>query len=90
VSVSEGFSTTFLLAQLPEDRTTNFGLYHLRIQGQPGGLRSDFTKWSTDSDATPGSFDRTFRFSWLLHHLVQAQFEWDRHAHPLFLTLQYR
>ena len=77
-------------ASIPEVPSTRFGFYHLVLHGQPGGIKPPLLALSTDDDADPADFNRTFRFSWLLEHLVRAQFERESPRDPFFFTATYQ
>lgn len=77
-------------ASIPDVASTRFGFYHLVLHGQPGEIKPSLLALSTDDDADPASFDRTYRFSWLLGHLVRAQFEQEKPRTPFFFTATYR
>jgi hypothetical protein len=91
-SVTTGPSGSRLLirALMPDDPQTRFGFFEMRIRGRPGLLKFDVRNLSTDSDGSIDDFERTYRFDWLVEHLVRDRF--DRHVTPLpaFLTVQYR
>ncbi|HEX8433014.1 MAG TPA: hypothetical protein VF625_17135 [Longimicrobium sp.] len=67
-----------------------FGFYAISLAGRAGSLRAEVDSLSTDSDADPAQYSRTYLFSWLVRRLVDAQFERDPQARSVFVTLQYR
>lgn len=89
ISMENGRSTVGLSGTLPFDNRSRFGLYHVRLEAEPGELRQSVNELSTDNDATPESFDRTYRFSWVLEQLARAHLA-QRPWTPLSLTVQYR
>ena len=82
-------SVTTLHGTVPRDQPgTLFGFYHLRLTPRPGALRPELESLSTESDADPAQFNRTYRFSWLVEHLVRSQFARGPRPASLFLTIQ--
>lgn len=82
-------SVTPLHGTVPRDQPgTLFGFYHLRLTPRPGALRPELESLSTESDADRGQFNRTYRFSWLVEHLVRSQFARGPRPASLFLTIQ--
>lgn len=77
-------------ARAPDDTGTRFGFYHLSLETHPGELAAAAEALTTDSDADPENFDRTYRFDWLLEHLVRWQVGRSAHRESFFLTLTYR
>jgi hypothetical protein len=88
-SVADGRSTVILSGTLPFDNRNRFGLYHVRLNAEPGELRQSVEELSTDNDATPDTFDRTYRFSWVIEQLARAHLA-QRPWTPLSVTVQYR
>jgi hypothetical protein len=86
---SQGRSVTPLEGALPMDGTTRFGFYSVRIDGDPGMPRTWIDSLSVDSDAQPETFDRTYRFSWLVERLARANLAMRAPA-VYGLTIQYR
>jgi hypothetical protein len=76
-------------AVLPMDARL-YGFYSLEITPRPGSLRPELEELSTDDDSNAESFDRTYRFGWLLDYLVRGQFDAFKVTYPYFLTLEYR
>lgn len=84
-----GESVTPLHGTVPRDQPgTLFGFYHLRLSPRPGALRPEVDSLSTESDADRAQFNRTYRFSWLVEHLVRSQFARGPRPASLFLTIQ--
>lgn len=82
-------SVTPLHGTVPRDQPgTLFGFYHLRLTPRPGALRPELESLSTESDADRAQFNRTYRFSWLVEHLVRSQFARGPRPASLFLTIQ--
>jgi hypothetical protein len=82
-------SVTPLHGTVPRDQPgTLFGFYHLRFSPRPGALRPELESLSTESDADHAQFNRTYRFSWLVEHLVRSQFARGPRPASLFLTIQ--
>jgi hypothetical protein len=90
VDVKAATSTTFVKAALPFDQNHRFGYYEMRIEPDPGALRPAIRNLSTDSDAQIDSFDRTYRFSWLVEQLARVPFERSLGWSPFAFTVQYR
>jgi hypothetical protein len=67
-----GSSIVRLQGSLPDDRSTRYGFYTVRIDGSPGAPRAWIDSLSTDSDAQPDTFAKTYRFSWLIERLAKA------------------
>lgn len=85
---SEG-STATVTGTVPRDQPgTRYGFYHLRLTPRPGALRTEVDALTTNSDVDPRQFDRSFRFSWLVEHLVRSQFARGPQPSSLFLTIQ--
>lgn len=73
---------------LPKENKGRFAYYDIRFDPLPGALRASVGLLSTDSDSDPGSFDRTYRFSWLIEQLGRthlARTPWV----PFSITIQY-
>lgn len=88
-AVSEGKSVAALQGTVPRDQPgTLYGFYHLRFTPRPGPLRPELEALSTESDADRGQFNRTYRFSWMVEHLVRTQFARAPRPASLFLTIQ--
>lgn len=82
-------SVTPLHGTVPRDQPgTLYGFYHLRLTPRPGALRPELESLSTESDADPAQFNRSYRFSWLVEHLVRSQFAGTPRPASLFLTIQ--
>jgi hypothetical protein len=82
-------SVAVVAGTVPRDQpATLFGFYHVRLSPRPGALRTEMDSLSTDSDVEPAQFNRTYRFSWLVEHLVRGQFARGPHPASLFLTIQ--
>jgi hypothetical protein len=67
-----GGSVVRLQGSLPKDESTRYGFYAVRIEGEPGLPRTWVDSLSTDSDAQPDTFAKTYRFSWLIERLAKA------------------
>lgn len=88
-AASEGKSVAALQGTVPRDQPgTLYGFYHLRLSPRPGALKPELEALSTESDADPGQFNRTYRFSWMVEHLVRTQFARAPRPASLFLTIQ--
>lgn len=87
---SGGLPDLKVRGRAPDDTDTRFGLYHLQLEIHPGDLVATAEEITTDSDADPESFDRTYRFDWLLEHLVRWQMARTAPRESFFLTLTYR
>lgn len=87
---SGGFPHVKIQGRAPDDSGTRFGLYHLSLEMHPGTLTAEVAELTTDSDADPENFDRTYRFDWLLEHLVRGQMARSAPREDFFLTLTYR
>ena len=83
-------STVFLAGFVPISSDSRFGFLHLRVEGQPGDLRPMVRDLSTDSDLRAEDFNRTFRFDWLIEHLVRSHLGRPVDVQDLFITVQYR
>lgn len=82
-------SVTVVQGTIPLDQPgTLFGFYHVRLSPRPGALKAQMDSLSTNSDIDPAQFNRTYRFSWLVEHLVRSQFARGPHPASLFLTIQ--
>lgn len=77
-------------ARAPDDSGTRFGFYGLTLEMHPGDLVEAAEDLTTDSDADPENFDRTYRFDWLLEHLVRWQMARSAPRDRFFFTLTYR
>lgn len=64
------------------------GFYRLKTSALPGGIRPTIRDLSTDSDSALEDFDRTFRFDWLIGHLVRAQLETQDLERSMFVLLE--
>lgn len=87
-STSQG-SATQLEGRLPKDESTRYGFYAVRVSGEPGVPRPWVDSLSTDTDAQPATFDRTYRLSWLIESLARADLAMRPPA-VYGLTIQYR
>lgn len=88
-AASEDKSVAALQGTVPRDQpATLYGFYHLRFTPRPGPLDPELEALSTESDADPGQFNRTYRFSWMVEHLVRTQFARAPRPASLFLTIQ--
>jgi hypothetical protein len=65
-------SVVRLQGSLPKEESTRYGFYTVHIEGEPGVLRTWIDSLSTDSDAKPDTFAKTYRFSWLIERLAKA------------------
>ncbi|HEX6372610.1 MAG TPA: hypothetical protein VF006_27065 [Longimicrobium sp.] len=82
-------AVTPLHGTVPHDQPgTLFGFYHLRLTPRRGVFTPELESLSTDSDADKAQFNRTYRFSWLVEHLVRSQFMRNPRSASLFLTIQ--
>lgn len=89
VDTSADGSTAVLQGRLPFDNAARFGLYQMKLSAEAGALRPEVEALSTDSDASADGFGQTYRFSWMIEHLVRvdiARQAWS----PFTLTVQYR
>jgi hypothetical protein len=88
-AASAAGSVTPVHGTVPRDHPgTLFGFYHVRLSPRPGALKAELESLSTESDADPAQFNRTYRFSWLVEHLVRSQFARGPRPASLFLTIQ--
>lgn len=81
-------SSVVILAKMQKSPTARYGYYQLRFAPTPGTLKEAIAKLSTDFDADQDSFNKTYRFSWLLEQLGRAQLATHPWA-PFAFTLQY-
>jgi hypothetical protein len=75
-------------ADLPKSTSARYGLYEMRFEPAPGALKSTIEALSTDSDANPDAFDRTYRFSWLIDQLGRTHLSTVPWV-PFALTVKY-
>jgi hypothetical protein len=90
VLISDVGSRVVLTAGIPDDKSTRFGFYALELRAVPGRLRASVDSLSTETDASLATYEQTYRFGWMLEHLVRSEFERRALRHPYFLTVQYR
>jgi len=87
---TEGGSRVLLIARVPDDPSTRFGFYALELLPKPGRLRGAVDSLTTDTDAAASTYRRTYRFGWMLEHLVRSEFERRGAPRQYFITVQYR
>lgn len=79
-----------LHARFQPDARTNWGVLGLRVGAETGRLLDALQSLSTHQDAFPEQFSKTYRFDWLIEHLVRSHLERASPEAELFTTLQYR
>ncbi|MEQ8330666.1 MAG: hypothetical protein RH859_09415 [Longimicrobiales bacterium] len=70
--------------------SSRYAYIALGLTATPGPLREDLRSLSTNSDVSPDEVSRTYRFAWLLDHLIQADFAREVPREQIGLTIQYR
>lgn len=88
LSGNTGVAVTAVLPSTSFGAQSRFGFYHVRLAPQSSALRSRVSELSTESDADVGEFSKTYRFDWLIEHLVRAHFARAVSPESLFLTVQ--
>jgi hypothetical protein len=83
-----GTAITALLPATTSGAPSRFGFYHIVLRPRPAGLRNSISALSTDSDADIANFGMTYRFDWLVEHLVRSHFDMATRSSSLFMTVQ--
>lgn len=89
VVVNVSSSRAIVALQAPRDHSTRFGFYELQLSGAPGDLKPQVSALSTDDDTTLDTFDRTYRFSWLIEQLVRSQLHGTIPPRHFFTTIMF-
>lgn len=84
-----GGASYHLVGTLPFDNKSRYGIYHFRLDPEPGEMRAALQALSTDSDVSPESFEKTYRFSWVIEQLARVHLARNGWT-PFSLTVQYR
>ena len=90
LQVDASGSVVYVQAVLPDAADSRFGFFELAVTGQPGQRRPSVEALTIDADTTPDSFDRTYRFGWLIDHLARVFLADGSQNMSYYLTAQYR
>ncbi len=81
-------STATVMAEFPPNAAARFGFYHVRLVPTPGRLKPVVEQLTADDDAAVSAADRSYRFGWLVEHLVRSRFGATVPERSFFLTIQ--
>jgi hypothetical protein len=84
-------SSAAILASFPSNTpTARFGLYEIGLSPVQLTLSPDIDALTTETDSTPESADQTYRFGWMVEHLVRSQFSSMISPTTTLITVQHK